>query len=79
MLSVTGDADTYDWRLTRAAWRHWHRGEACRAGLSPKEAPTQRSWFMLARGYHHPPIMPNVLNWPRLPRALIELIGLVTA
>jgi pimeloyl-ACP methyl ester carboxylesterase len=74
VLSITGDHDTYDWRLTRAAWRRWGRGERCRAGLSPAEAPRQGSWFMLAKGYHHPPIDPHVLQWPRLPRALLELV-----
>lgn len=78
VLCITGDRDTYDWRLTLHVWRLWCRGRSCQAGLTPAQAPAQGAWFLLARGYHHPPVEPHVLQWRRLLPALLEFIDIVT-
>jgi pimeloyl-ACP methyl ester carboxylesterase len=77
VLAITGDVDTYDWRLTQLAWTRWDRGRGCRPLTTPAQAPDQDAWFLLARGHHHPPVVPHVLQWPRLKRALLEFLVVV--
>jgi pimeloyl-ACP methyl ester carboxylesterase len=78
VLAVTGEHDTYDWRMTAYAWRYWHRGRSCRMNLTPLNAPEQRTWLVVVPGLHHPPVRPHVLDWEPLKPLLLSFLELVS-
>lgn len=77
ILSVIGDRDGFDWRATWAAWRAWPERDGARPLRTPRQAPTQRRWFVLVPGRTHPPEDDHVVAWEGLAPLLEDFLATI--